>query len=217
MTKRCIFTFLLIMFTPNLKILCHETAQNFLACENPLKRQVFYCPEREIYKNKSQTPPKKNKTCIFCKLWNEQNDKENLIVTRFEHNSVFLNRYPYNKGHLLVIPNRHIKNMDDLTLEEKVELIQIISKLPEMFKKLLGAEGANIGINIGKIGGASKPDHLHIHAIPRYETTNPNFTIQGFIQTAGETGLIWWNFDTLYDTLKPELDKLKNILKKVSN
>jgi len=206
MTKKFIIPILFMMFTQNAK------TENIY--KNPLKRQIFYCPTREKYTNKSNIKnTKKNKSCIFCKLWAKNNDKENLIVARFEHNSIFLNRYPYNKGHLLIIPNKHVKNLDKLNIKEKLELIQIISKVPKILKDTLGADGANIGINLGKIGGASKPDHVHVHIIPRYTPTHPNYTSLGFIQTAGETKLIGWNLETLYDILKPEFDKLKSLLK----
>lgn len=184
--------------------------------ENPLKRQMLYLPQREPYSSSNAEgrikQEKVSKPCIFCKLLQEKNDRKNLLLTRFKFNSVWLALYPYNKGHLLIIPNKHIKDLDDLEMPAKIELMQIISKVGKILKNSLDADGANIGINIGKISGASKPDHIHVHVVPRYVSEHPSNITPSFIHIIGETKVTQWDLTKLYDDLKPKFDVLKDFL-----
>jgi len=180
------------------------------APQNQLERQILYAPAREAYNKKIGIQKKeKKKGCIFCHQLQEKNDKKNILLARFKHTAVWLNLYPYNKGHLLIMPKQHVKDLDALSKQEKTELFEIIIKTPNILKDVLGAEGTNIGINLGKIGGASKPDHLHIHAIPRYSHTHPNRLQIGFIHTVGETQVVQWSMEKLYALLKAKYDLLK--------
>jgi len=179
---------------------------------NPLKKQVLYAPERDTqYANKAidKKPKKKNNTCIFCKLANnsEKNDEKNLLITRFRYHNLFMNLYPYNKGHLLLIPKKHVKSLSDLSHEGQVELILILSAIPDILEETLGAEDTNIGINLGKIAGASKPDHLHIQIVPRYE-----FEGIAFISVACDTRVIGYDMKKLYKQLKKVFDAFKDSL-----
>ena len=178
--------------------------------ENPFKRQILYTPLRASYiKNSEEKKEDKNNECIFCHQLKENDDKKNILLARFKYTAVWLNLYPYNKGHLLIMPKRHVKNLDDLTRQEKAEIFEIIVQTPKILEEALGAEGANIGINIGKIASSSKPDHVHIHVIPRYSSTNSNRLRLGFLQTTGETQIVQWDMDNLYDLLKVKFEALR--------
>jgi len=177
---------------------------------NPLKKQVMYTPGRDkqyndkIDKQNKKKSPKKQK-CIFCTLADNTHDKKNLLITRFKYHNLFMNLYPYQKGHLLLIPKSHVKTLSELSYKERIELIEIISAAPNIIKKTLHAEGVNVGINIGKIAGASKPDHVHIHIIPRYDIEHISF-----IHLVCETQVIEYDMPKLYDVLKKSFDELKD-------
>jgi ATP adenylyltransferase len=112
----------------------------------------------------------------------QANDEQNYILYRGKHNFVILNAYPYNTGHLMVVPCRHGGNMDELTADEMADHLQIVSKSLSALKKAFEAQGFNIGMNIGKVAGAGVTDHLHTHIVPRWEgrgtqTSCPSYPI----------------------------------------
>jgi len=147
--------------------------------------------------------------CIFCKQLAENKDEENFLLKTFDHFAIFLTLYPLNKGHIIIVPNRHIEQMNGLSKKEKMELIEILNQSVMILKKAVQADGVNVGINAGRINAAHKPDHIHIHVIPRFEATNPHFVPKGFIQIACETEVIHWNLKNLYDDLKKEFDNIE--------
>jgi len=177
---------------------------------NPMQRPLLYAPFRERYMNNAftkKTQSNKKKKCVFCADIEATNDVERLVLTRFEYNTVFLNLFPYQRGQVLIIPNQHAKDLESLSLETRQELMEIIAAAPTILQNVLGALGTNIGINIGKIAGASKPDHVHIHVLPRYQEEH-----KAYIQLLGETHVVQWDLSKLYFDLKPAFDDLKKQL-----
>jgi len=183
-------------------------------------RTTFYVPTRakaplyvEHHKNKDSDENKKKvtdtkKKCIFCSKIEEVNDEENLLLTRFKHNAVWLNLYPYTKGHILIIPKRHVENLEDMNEEEAIELAKIIGQSPRILKEVLGAEGTNIGQNTGKAAGTTLK-HIHVHVVPRYSHTNVNHRIPSFVHTVAAARFIGWDMNEIYSRLKPHFDQLK--------
>lgn len=112
---------------------------------------------------------KRRKGCIFCRFSREKNDEKNFVVFRGKKNFVILNNYPYNNGHLMVAPYRHIKNLEDMSGEEFNEHFLVIRKSVEVLKKVYNPQGFNIGINLGKVAGAGIEDHIHTHIVPRWK------------------------------------------------
>ena len=110
----------------------------------------------------------------FQRLWTPHrtayvsSDEESLIVHRGEHAFVILNLYPYNPGHLLVCPYRHIPFYDDATEAETMEIAQLTQLAMKVLREVSHNDGFNIGINQGKVGGAGIADHLHQHILPRW-------------------------------------------------
>jgi len=199
--------FLLCFLFSSFLTKCGEKINTKERYENDkLKQQILYAPHREKYCSNAAETRNTKKKCVFCMLSQDTNDKENLLVTRFKYYNLFLNLYPYQKGHMLVVPKKHLKNLQELSREEKIELMEILSFAPEIIKKTLGASGINIGINLEKISGATIPNHLHIHLVPRYESE-----LFGFIETAGRTYVIQYDMSKLYDLLKKDFDKLKDL------
>ena len=108
--------------------------------------------------------------CIFCKFSKQgkNKDRDNLILYRSSHTFVIMNRYPYNNGHLMVVPYIHTPSLDGLTDEALLDFMKITQHSVNSLKKVLMPEGFNMGINIGKIAGAGMEDHLHLHMVPRW-------------------------------------------------
>ncbi|MDR0595089.1 MAG: HIT domain-containing protein [Puniceicoccales bacterium] len=95
-------------------------------------------------------------------------DGERLILFRSRHSFAIMNKYPYNPGHLMVIPFRAVSDMDELCKEEREDFFIAMLKAQSMLKKALSPDGFNIGMNIGSAAGAGIPQHLHCHIVPRW-------------------------------------------------
>lgn len=128
--------------------------------------QRLWTPHRRAYTSGGQKDYDEN-SCPFCTAPSRSNE-ESLIVHRGEHAFALLNLYPYNPGHLLVVPYRHIPNYDDATVEEANEIAAITQTAMGVLRTTSRAAGFNIGMNQGKIGGAGIADHLHQHIVPRW-------------------------------------------------
>lgn len=112
---------------------------------------------------------KKPDGCILCEKPGEDNDAKNYILYRGEKNFVMLNSYPYNPGHLLIAPYRHVANLEELTREERYEHFEIVSQSIKVLRQVFKPGGFNIGINSGRIAGAGIDDHFHTHIVPRWQ------------------------------------------------
>lgn len=136
----------------------------------------------------------------FVRLPKENNDRKNLILIRGTYHYVLMNRYPYNAGHLMVIPYREVADLDDLSEEEQIEYLQLIIRAKKMLKNAIHPDGFNIGINLGVEAGAGIPWHLHCHIVPRWKgDTN-------FMPVLGETRVLPTALDTLWERLKEFAD-----------
>jgi ATP adenylyltransferase len=116
--------------------------------------------------------------CIFCSIptWVE----DELVLARGTLAYVVLNKYPYNPGHLLVVPYRHTADVEDLTDEENLELQSLLQRSVRALRKEADPNGFNIGMNLGRIAGAGIPDHVHWHVVPRWGgDTNFTTTVGG--------------------------------------
>ncbi len=105
--------------------------------------------------------------CPFC-LIPQMDDEEGLVVARGEHVFAVLNLYPYNAGHLMLVPYRHVPDYTDLTVEVVAELGAFTQTAMRVVREVSGAQGFNIGMNQGSVAGAGIADHLHQHAVPRW-------------------------------------------------
>lgn len=166
----------------------------------------LYAPWRSSYTD--DTARTKNEgalksECVFCEHFAEHDDQKHFIIKRFAHNAVMLNRYPYNAGHLLIIPFEHIGNIHELPQDTRNELMDLVAHSTTILKKTLGAEGINVGMNLGKAAGAGIPAHIHMHVLPRWiGDTN-------FLPTIGETKVISYDLTEIYKKLKKAFDELK--------
>ncbi len=109
---------------------------------------------------------KKQKGCIFCKSLKPQNKKE--LIFSNKHSFCILNAYPYNNGHVMVSPKRHVKELSQLKDPELIDLFKTLNTAKELLDKVLKPAGYNIGINVSRCAGAGIIGHLHIHIVPRW-------------------------------------------------
>ena len=128
----------------------------------------LWAPWRENYVVKVTHPSKKDK-CVFCGIGRSKKDKQHFIFLRSDHSFAVLNIYPFNGGHCMVIPNRHVDDISLLTAEEMKDLMDLLVKTKNLLAKAIEPHGFNIGINIGHVAGAGIPQHLHIHIVPRWK------------------------------------------------
>jgi len=137
----------------------------------------------------------KKEGCIFCDKIKEDKDKENYVILRGKTAFAILNTFPYNNGHLMVAPYKHVPDFDGLEESELGELMALVKKCTQVLKKALKPEGFNIGANIGKISGAGVEGHIHIHVVPRWGgDTN-------FVYTVGDTRIIPESLDDTFNKL----------------
>ena len=106
--------------------------------------------------------------CIFCDKPPQGDDAANWIVYRGQTGFVILNAYPYNNGHLMVVPYRHLSRLADLTPEENAEMMGLAALLTQVLDDLMHPDGYNVGMNLGGVAGAGIADHLHLHVVPRW-------------------------------------------------
>ncbi len=141
--------------------------------------------------------------CIFCRFpaESEERDRGNLLLARYGSAFAILNRYPYNNGHLMVIPRRHTAEFAQLSAEEHASLSTLLKIAVEALGVTYHPEGFNIGMNLGRIAGAGIADHLHYHVVPRWGgDTN-------FMPVLGETKVMIEHLDTSFVRLREEFDR----------
>jgi ATP adenylyltransferase len=111
----------------------------------------------------------KNNECVFCEAGGKDvNDLDNLVVRKSKLTFTLLNLYPYNNGHLMVVPYKHIAELADLSNDETVELMNELKTAQRALNETLKPQGFNIGANLGRSSGAGIADHLHFHIVPRW-------------------------------------------------
>jgi len=111
----------------------------------------------------------KDDGCVFCKMSNAGKDQECLITYRGQKAFVVLNRYPYNNGHLMVVPYEHVDTLEALDDDTLMELMRLVNKGMAALRQIMSPNGFNIGVNLGKAAGAGIDDHVHVHVVPRWE------------------------------------------------
>lgn len=136
--------------------------------------QHLWTPHRLVYIQHGQQPA--DDECPFC-LAVDKTDEDALIVFRGEHAYALLNLFPYNSGHMLVCPYRHIATYDQASPEEVAEIAALTQQAMRVLKSISGAHGFNIGMNQGEVAGAGIAGHLHQHIVPRWRNDANFFPI----------------------------------------
>ena len=134
--------------------------------------------------------------CIFCLGDKAAEDTERLVLARGELACVLMNRFPYSNGHLLISPYRHTADLDSLTDAELLEMHALLRRSRRVLAAQVGAQGYNVGLNLGQVAGAGVTDHLHLHIVPRWSgDTN-------FMPVFAEVRVIPQHLETTYRLLR---------------
>lgn len=144
----------------------------------------------------------KKDECIFCLRPEKKDDEKQFILFRSDHSFVILNMFPYNNGHIMVVPFKHVASLSDLNKMEINDLFDTVRKCEIVMKKTYRPDGLNIGMNLGRDAGAGIDQHLHIHIIPRWQGD------VNFMTSINGTRIIPESFDEVYCKLKEQFDML---------
>ncbi len=165
----------------------------------PQERDFFCRPDRLRYVRKLVEPDH----CVFCQEAQKGAEGNGLCVYNSEHSMVVLNKYPYNTGHILVLPTRHVGDLWSLSDLEYQEMSILLRRSAEILQKTYSCQGLNLGMNHGKVAGAGIPDHLHWHVIPRW------FGDTNFFPLIAETKVLPESVEQTYDKLLKEFSKME--------
>lgn len=139
---------------------------------------------------------RKNKKCIFCGARKVSVGKGRYILERSKHSFSMLNLYPYNNGHVMVAPYRHVPSLERLRAAELADLMSLVNRTKIRIDKKMRPHGYNIGWNLGKIGGAGFAGHVHVHIVPRW-TGDTNF-----MPIVADTKLVSESLDAVHELLR---------------
>jgi len=158
---------------------------------------ILWAPWRIEYIENAEKPA----GCIFCVKPSQSDDRGNLITHRGKSAFVIMNRYPYNNGHLMVVPFRHTADLSVLEDSEKLELFDLLIDSQRVLTRVMNPQGFNIGMNAGRTAGAGIADHLHFHIVPRWNgDTN-------FMPVLGHTKVVSEGLDQTWSKLVEAFNK----------
>ncbi len=148
----------------------------------------------------AETNARDDGACVFCTLAEEEADESTGVLLRTGSSFVALNAYPYGSGHLLILPRRHVAGLAELSELEYADFTQTIRVTTNALVLAYGADGMNVGMNLGRAGGAGIPKHLHAHALPRWDgDTN-------FMTTIAETRVLPESLDSTWRKVHAALE-----------
>ena len=140
--------------------------------------------------------------CAFCQELSQPDSPQNLIVYRGKRSFIILNRFPYNSGHLMVVPYEHKATLEDLDAETRAELIELGNLATRALREVYHPQGFNLGVNIGTAAGAGILEHVHFHVLPRW-TGDTNF-----ISTLGATRVLPESLEATYKRVKESIERI---------
>jgi ATP adenylyltransferase len=144
---------------------------------------------------KGQRP---NVSCILCAVRDDSPEVSALKIYQDPSFFISLNLYPYNPGHLMIIPSKHIQKLEDLSNQDRIRIFELVVQCQKMIQELFNPSGFNVGYNQGQFSGASI-DHFHIHVVPRYKSE------LGFIDIIGQTRVVVESVQTVYEKIKARI------------
>ncbi|MCM8768939.1 MAG: HIT domain-containing protein [Candidatus Omnitrophica bacterium] len=153
----------------------------------------------------------KKRGCFLCQTVRGSSSKKNFLIFQRQLSFITLNIFPYNNGHLMVAPKRHVADFEDLTEKEVCELTGLVQLSIKVLRKAVAPHGFNVGLNQGRCAGAGLASHLHVHVVPRWEgDTN-------FMPVIAHTKVIPQSLLEIKDTLRKLFQDLTSSKKQVSN
>lgn len=155
---------------------------------------ILYAPWRDEY-----VTGEKIEGCVFCHISSHSHDDESLhVLYRDESCFIVMNRYPYTPGHFMIIPHHHTDALESLDPKVWLHITALAQKGVQMLKESFGAHGVNIGMNLGRAGGAGIAEHIHLHLVPRWERDT------NFITSIAQTRVYSTDFEKIYNRLKEQ-------------
>ena len=157
----------------------------------------LWSPWRHAYIASAGADMTEGAGCILCEVHKRPaDDEKNFLLHRAEHNFVILNLYPYISGHLMIAPFEHLGDFESAPKETTDEMMDLAKRCQAALREVYHPQGFNLGMNLGRAGGAGIPDHIHLHFMPRW-TGDTNF-----ISTVGETRVLSEDLPTTYRKLR---------------
>jgi len=164
----------------------------------PIERDVFFRPGRMKYVRKLLKPS----GCVFCTSASQKESLKTLCVYKTKYSQVLVNKFPYNNGHVLILPLRHTGDLLSLSESEYIDLHNTLRLSIKVIKMVYNPQGFNIGLNHGASSGAGIPDHLHYHIVPRWNGD------LNFFPLIAETKLVIESVDQTYKKLKKSFQEI---------
>ena len=156
----------------------------------------MWSPWRSAYIQSFNAPPRRGRESLFRSAYRSRDDRKNLVVWRGKHCFVIMNRYPYNSGHLMVVPNRQVADVRRLRRAELAEIMQTVQRAMKALDRVMHPSGYNFGANFGRSAGAGIHEHVHFHIVPRWDgDTN-------FMPIFADTKVISEDMDVTWDKLR---------------
>ncbi|MEA1982201.1 MAG: HIT domain-containing protein [Campylobacterota bacterium] len=153
---------------------------------------ILYAPWREEYVTSTDI-----KGCVFCHISSHPDDSEKLhVLYRDEYCFIVMNKYPYTPGHFMIIPHIHTDKLEGLDPEVWLHMSALAQKGVRLLKEGFGTHGVNIGMNLGRAGGAGIAEHIHMHLVPRWERDT------NFITSIADTRVHSTDFQKIYEKIK---------------
>lgn len=163
----------------------------------------LYSPWRSKYIGTFKNESPRTEESLFTRIYREKNDAKNLVLLRKKYCFVMMNLYPYNSGHLMIVPNKQTAEITDLSKAELTEIMNTSVEMIAVLKKLLHPHGFNVGANLGRVAGAGVDDHIHFHIVPRWNgDTN-------FMPTLGNIKVVSEDINAMYKKLKRIISEKK--------
>jgi ATP adenylyltransferase len=146
---------------------------------------------------------KKIDGCIFCAMFKDAStqDRENLLVYRGQNIFTVMNLYPYNSGHLMVLPQQHVAALTDVPFQVQAEIMAMTSYLTGLLTDIMNPDGFNVGINLGRAAGAGIDTHLHLHVVPRWNGDS------NFMPVVGQTRILPEELPATYEKITAYIKK----------
>lgn len=165
----------------------------------------MWAPWRKAYIRPSG---RKARGCLFCRLARQTADVRHYVLKRTRLGFAVLNLYPYSNGHVLVVPKRHVSELSELSDDERLECLGLAEEIMAGLRRALKPHGFNMGMNLGRVGGAGIPGHLHLHIVPRW------LGDVNFMPVTAGVKVISESLDSVYATLAKQLGRKKGRLRK---
>ncbi len=166
---------------------------------HPWGLRILWAPWRMAY-IRSTVKKAAGEGCVFCEATGME-DEDALILYRGRRAYVILNKYPYNTGHLMVVPYRHVASLEDLEPDETLEVWALVKASLRALRRAYRPQGFNIGINIGRAAGAGIEEHVHVHVVPRWSGD------ANFMPVIGGVKVIPQDLASTYKELKPLVEE----------